>query len=335
MPLEHRRLGRSGIDVSRLGLGGTMLASTEAERSVSATTIRAAVDAGITYFDTAPAYGDSESVLGDLLATERGSFVVSTKVGGRPTPFDPRDPQLLRRAVEDSLRRLRRDVIDVLFVHEPDRPGEYDWWVDASKADGPIAEVIARLQQDGLVRAAGLGGTTAYGMVELCRSGAFDVLLTAFNYSLLWREAEIALLPAAKEAGMGVVVGSPFQQGALARRWDAEIAAGPDWMSPPRRAQFRDLYALLDEFELPIHEAALRFVLENELVSAVLVGARSPDEVRANVAVAQLGPLAGPVRRALDEIAAQVPFRPSEEPMLLPFGRRVKGPGPLVVWAAA
>lgn len=151
-------------------------------------------------------------------------------------------------------------------------------------------------------------------------------MLTAFNYSLLWREAEHALLPAARDLHLGVVAGSPLQQGALARRYDGEIA-GAWWLSPPRRAQFRALYAFLDEIGLPIAEVALRFVLSNPLVSTVLMGARSVEEVDANIAATEKGPLPSEMLRRLDEIAALVPFRPYEEPFGLPFGGVYAGPG--------
>jgi aryl-alcohol dehydrogenase-like predicted oxidoreductase len=91
--------------------------------------------------------------------------------------------------------------------------------------------VLEELKQQGLVRFTGLGGTTAYEMARLIRTGKFDVVLTAFNYSLLWREAEREVLPAAIEHDMGIVIGSPLQQGSLARRYDDEVRSGAPWLS--------------------------------------------------------------------------------------------------------
>jgi len=153
------------------------------------------------------------------------------------------------------------------------------------------------------------------------------VVLTAFNYSLLWREATIAVIPAAVAQGMGIIIGSPLQQGALARRYDDEIAHGAPWMSPPRREQYKRLYAYLDEIGMDLAEAGLRFVLSNPAVSCTLMGARSVAEVEANVRAVEKGPLPAEVLARLDEIAALVPFRPFEEPFGLPFGRRRQGPG--------
>ena len=170
-------------------------------------------------------------------------------------------------------------------------------------------------------------GTTAYEIARIIRTGYFDVLLTAFNYSLLWREAEIEVLPAAVEQGMGIIIGSPLQQGALARRYDAEVEGGAFWLSKPRREQYRALYRLLDELQMPITEMALRFVISNPHITTTLSGARSVEEIAQNLASIAKGPLPADILSRLDEIAAMVPFRPFEEPFGLPFGRQYWGPG--------
>jgi aryl-alcohol dehydrogenase-like predicted oxidoreductase len=126
---------------------------------------------------------------------------------------------------------------------------------------------------------------------------------------------------------MGIIVGSPLQQGALARRYDDEVKHGARWLSPPRRAQYLKLYELLDEIDIPLAELGLRFVLSNPDVSTVLMGARSVQEVEQNVAATARGPLPQELLTRLDEIAAMVPFRPFDEPAGLPFGRDYAGPG--------
>jgi aryl-alcohol dehydrogenase-like predicted oxidoreductase len=286
------------------------------------------VELGVNYFDTAPGYYDSEEVLGHALREISAPVIVSTKLGGRPRPFDPRDAAALRSSVEESLRLLGRESVDILMIHEPDRPGQYDWWTDWQAFDGPVNEVLDALKREGLIRFTGLGGTTAYELPQIIRTGRFDVVLTAFNYSLLWREAEIEVLPAAVAAGMGIVIGSPLQQGALARRYDAEVNEGAAWLSLPRRRQFQALYALLDDLDMPIAELAIRFVISNPDISCTLMGARSPEEVERNVAAAKKGALPADVLKRLDEIAKMAPFRPFEEPFGLPFGRDYRGPGP-------
>ena len=126
---------------------------------------------------------------------------------------------------------------------------------------------------------------------------------------------------------MGIIIGSPLQQGALARCYVDEVEHGARWLSPPRRAQFVRLYALVDELGMSLPELALRFVLSNPDVSTVLTGARSVTEVEANVRSAEKGPLPGDVLDAIQEIADMVPFRPFEEPFGLPFRRTYYGPG--------
>lgn len=326
--MKTRPLGRTGLQVSELGLGGLFVSQhggMALEDSVRA--VRRALELGVNYVDTAPTYGNSEEVLGIALRGVAQPYILSTKLGGRPQPFNPKDKSHLRQSVETSLKLLGRDHIDILMIHEPDRPGEYDWWDDYDRFHGPVSEVLAELKQEGIIRFTGLGGTTAYELPPIIATGMYDVVLTAFNYSLLWREAAIAVIPEAVRQGVGLIVGSPLQQGALARRYDREIGSGARWLSPPRRAQYRALYAYLDEIGLPLAEAGLRFVLSNPAVSMTLMGARSVEEVEANVAAVRKGPLPLEVLARLDEIAAMVPFRPFQEPFGLPFGWDYRGPG--------
>jgi aryl-alcohol dehydrogenase-like predicted oxidoreductase len=326
--MKVRPLGRTGLQVSELGLGGLFVSEFGGEGPAEARrAVRRALELGVNYVDTAPTYANSEAVLGEALERVSQPYVLSTKLGGRPKPFDPKDKEHLRRSVEESLRLLKRDRIDILFVHEPDRPGQYDWWEDWTRFHGPVRDFLSELKEEGIVAFTGLAGTTAYELPRIMAVGGYDVVLTAFNYSLLWREAAIAVLPEAARQGVGVVVGSPLQQGALARRYDAEVQAGSPWLSPPRREQYRRLYALVDDLGIPLPELGLRFVLSNPLVSTVLMGARNVREVEENVRAVEAGPLPPPILARLQEIADMVPFRPYEEPFGLPFGRPYRGPG--------
>jgi aryl-alcohol dehydrogenase-like predicted oxidoreductase len=322
--VEKRKLGRTDLTVSELALGGLLLGR-DFERGKSI--VRRAVELGINYIDTAAGYSKSEESLGLALEEIQAPLIVSTKLGRRADPFQPQNRDALMRCVEESLKLLKRDRIDILMIHEPDRPGQYDWWTDPVNFDGPVMDLLGELKKQGVISFTGLGGTTAYEIVPIMRTGKFDVVLTAFNYSLLWREAVHAILPAAKELGMGVIVGSPLQQGALARRYDEEVRHGARWLSPPRRAQFVALYDFLDEIGMSLPEAGLRFVISNPDVSCVLMGAASPEEVEQNVAFVAKGPLPPDILKRLDGIAARVPFRPFEEPFGFPFGRGYRGPG--------
>jgi aryl-alcohol dehydrogenase-like predicted oxidoreductase len=254
--MKSRTLGKTGLQVSELALGGLFVSNHGAAFEQGRAAVRRAVELGISYIDTAPGYADSEQVLGIALEGIEKPLVISTKLGGRPLPFEPQDKAALIQSVHESLRLLKREQIDILMIHEPDRPAQYDWWPDDESFTGPVTEALDELKQQGLVRFTGLGGTTAYEMARIIRTGKFDVVLTAFNYSLLWREAELEVLPAAIEQNMGIVIGSPLQQGSLARRYDDEVKHGAHWLSSPRRKQFLALYEFLDENDIPLADWA-------------------------------------------------------------------------------
>lgn len=321
--MEQVTLGRTGLQVGRLSLGGLFVSKAGGPFDGALAAVKQAVARGINYIDTAPMYLDSEEVLGRILPELPAPVILSTKLGARPQPFDPRDAKALRESFETSCRLLGREQIDILMIHEPDRPRQFDWWEDFDSATGPVMEVIDTLKAEGRVKHVGLGGTTAYDMARLIRTGRFDVVLTAFNTSLLWREAWHEVLPAAAEHNVGVVAGSPLQQGALARIWpEVETAT---WLSKPRREQFRALYALVERSGLPLPEIAIRFLLSDPRIHTILMGARSPAEVDFNADAVEKGPLPPALLAELDAIAALVPFRPHDEPFALPFGRPYGG----------
>jgi aryl-alcohol dehydrogenase-like predicted oxidoreductase len=321
--MEYRVLGRTGFDVSRLSMGGLFVSKIGGGREQARAAIHRALQLGVNYLDTAPGYLDSEEVMGEALAEIKAPYILSTKLGGRPQPFDPQDADALRLSFAESLRLLKRETVDILMIHEPDRPGQHDWWTDWEAFTGPVSDVLADLKAEGLVRFTGLGGTTPYILARLCATGQFDVVLTAFNYSLLWREAAIAVIPEAVKQGMGIVVGSPLQQGWLSRRFDGQLADPPAWLSPPRRDQLRALYALVDDLGMPLTDLAIRWVISDSRVDTTLMGARSAQEVEMNVAAVEAGPLPPDVMKRLEEIGDLVPFRPFSEP----FGCQLGNPG--------
>lgn len=325
--MRRRVLGRTGLEVGELSLGGLFISSVGGEFEQGRAAILRALELGVNFVDTAPSYANSEEVLGRVLDGVDPPVIMSTKLGARPDPFEPQNPDHLRQSVEESLRLLKRDYVDILMVHEPDRPRQHDWWEDGEAYTGPVLAVLDELKERGIIRFTGLGGTSAYAMVPIMATDRFDVVLTAFNYNLLWREAELGILPMARSLNMGIIIGSPLQQGVLARRYDDEVRSGPHWMSPQRREQLLTLYAYLDELGMDLPEMCLRFLLSNPDVSCALMGARSREEVEANVAAADRGPLPDEVLARLREIAAMVPMRPAEEPVCLPLGRGYPGLG--------
>lgn len=335
--MRKRVLGKTGIEVSELGFGSLFTSSLGPGFDDSRAAVHKALDLGINYFDTAPAYANSEEILGRILADVRAPLVLSTKLGGRPKPFDPQNSDQLAESVKESLRLLHREVIDILFVHEPDRPLQYDWWSDPESVYGPVVEVLEDLRKQGVIRFTGLGGTTATELAHRIRSDRFDVALTAFNYSVLFREAVHEILPDATARSMGIVLGSVLQQGGLGRRYDDVVRAKPAWLSTARQQQFLAFYRLLDDAGMSIVECCLRFAISNPDAHTVLIGPKTAKQVADSVAAIEKGPLPGDVLARLDAIANQVPYRPFEEPMILPFNnpRGYYGPGMANIGAGA
>ncbi|MCI0682925.1 MAG: aldo/keto reductase [Gemmataceae bacterium] len=327
--MRFRTLGKTGLQVSELGFGSLFTSLLGPGFADSKQAVHRAVDLGINFFDTAPAYANSEEVLGQILADIKAPLIVSTKLGGRPQSFDPRNPQQLKASVQESLRLLHREVIDVLFVHEPDRPLQYDWWSDPEAVYGPVIDVLEDLKRTGTIRFTGLGGTTCSELAHCIRSNRFDVVLTAFNYSALFREATHEVLPAARERQMGIVLGSVLQQGGLGRRYDDVVRAKPAWLAEARQRQFLAFYQLLDDAGMSIVELCLRFAISNPDAGTVLIGPKTAQQVADAVAAVAKGPLSADVTAQVDRIAALAPYRPFEEPMILPFNnpKGYWGPG--------
>ncbi len=164
-------------------------------------------------------------------------------------------------------------------------------------------------------------------MTSLIQSDRFDVVLTAFNYNVLFREAADTVIPAAVEKDMGIVLGSAFGQGFLTRRADEEVRAKPLWLSEDRQQQQLAYYDLIDQSGMSASEMCLRFVLSNAEVSTIPIGCKTVEHLEASVAAAAKGTLPEDILKRLDEVAAMVTHRPWEEPMILPFGKNYVGPG--------
>ncbi len=325
--MRTRTLGRTGLTVSEVGLGGVFWGGDDPADPQAHAIVHRALELGVNYLDTAPMYGQSEAVLGAALEGVTAPYVLSTKLGYFPKPFRPKDKACLRASFSRSLELLRRETIDILIIHEPDRPGLFDWWTDFDRAEGPVTELMSELKQEGLIRFTGIGGTTVYELARLAATGFFDVVLTTFNYSLLWQEARREVIPLAKQLDLGILLGSPLQQGALSVRYDAQVNTGAPWLSRPRREQYQALYTYLDELGLSLPEVGMRFVLSDPDIACALTGVRSVAQVEENVGYVEKGPLPAAVLARLQEIADMVPFRPYEEPFSMPFTDDYVGPG--------
>jgi D-threo-aldose 1-dehydrogenase len=263
----------------------------------AARTLRAAWDAGIRAFDTAPHYGVglSERRMGDFLAGRpRGEFLVSTKVGRRLVPglSDGTDefygtPPLARvrdysrdgvlRSLEDSLRRLRLDRVDIALIHDPD--DHLDQALDEAYP------ALAELRSQGVITAVGAGMNSAAPLAWLVERADLDCVLVAGRYTLLDDSAAQELFPLCQRRGVAVLAGGVFNSGILAdpregARYDYATA---DAALLARARRLRDVCA---RYGVPLPAAALRYALRHPAVTAAVVGARTPEEVCADAAYA-------------------------------------------------
>ncbi|MBG89467.1 MAG: dTDP-4-keto-L-6-deoxy-hexose 2,3-reductase [Verrucomicrobiales bacterium] len=325
--METRRLGKTDLQVSVLSIGGLYTSSLAGGESETRRIMERAMELGINALDTAPAYADSEATVGQALKGNDAPLIITTKLGGRPQPFNPQDINALRQSVDESLRLVGRDHVDILMIHEPDRPQQYPWWTSYDPLDGPALELMEELKTAGKIRYQGLAGTTVTEMTSLIGSNRFDAVLTAFNYNALFREAKDTVIAAAKERDMGIVLGSTLGQGFLTRRAEEEVRAKPIWLSEARREQLLAYYKLFNDSGMSAAELCLRFAISNPDISTIPIGCKTIEHLEASVAAVEKGPLPSDVASRLDEIAAMLPHRPYEEPMILPFGKSYQGPG--------
>lgn len=232
--MESRELGRSGLQVSALGLGCMGLSygyGPATERSQAIALLHAAVERGVTFFDSAEAYGPfrNEELLGEALAACRDKVVIATKFGFKEGQVDAgldSRPERIRAVAEASLRRLRTDHIDLFYQHR----------VDPNVPIEDVAGTVRDLIAEGKVRHFGLSEA---GVATVRRAHAVQpVAAVQSEYSLWWREPETALLPVLRELGIGFVPFSPLGKGFLTGAISADTAfdAGDFRNSVPRFA---------------------------------------------------------------------------------------------------
>jgi D-threo-aldose 1-dehydrogenase len=302
--LPAGQLGRSGVEITRLGLGsaplgGLFAAVSDADAEA---TIARAWALGIRFFDTAPLYGFglAERRLGAFLRTQpRDSFVLSTKVGrllrhpggGDPPPdpaykdTPPERPVFdfsydgVMRSVDESLVRLGLDRADILLIHDPD--DHHDAAIDGA------FRALDRLRRDGTVRAIGAGMNQHQMLARFATETPFDCFLLAGRYSLLDQSGLADLMPICQAHGIGLILGGVYNSGILA---NPTPGATFDYKTADamriERAQRLD--TLCRQHGTELKAAAIRFSLAHPAVSGIVLGARSAREVEENVAMAHL-----------------------------------------------
>ncbi len=293
--MHYRTLGRTGIKVSPYALG-TLMFATSVGNSDPADSIRVlhkALDAGINFVDTADAYADSEEVVGQGLKGRRDHVVLATKFG-RPVGEDPNQRGTSRRwimtAVENSLRRLQTDYIDLYQVHRVDPATDVEETLSA----------LSDLIRSGKVRAIGSSNTPASEIVEAQwvaeRRGLERFHTEQPVYSLLNRGIESEVLPVAQHYGLGTLVWGPLGQGLLTGRVrkgqhnDLRRAALVQHLRDERRLDVvEQLIPLAAQAGMPMTHLAMAFTIAHPGVTSALLGARTEaqlDDLLAGVDVA-------------------------------------------------
>ncbi|MET9262244.1 aldo/keto reductase [Amycolatopsis sp. NPDC004079] len=274
------------VNLPRLGIGTAPLGGLfeEVSEMDAAATIRAAVDSGITYFDTAPRYGhgQAEERLGRLLP-EVPRPVISTKTGWLLRPESKVEPvwteRGIRESLESSLTRLQRSSVDILYLHDPDE------FPDEVRASAYPA--VRKLRDEGLTRAIGFGMNHAEKLAAYVAEYEVDVVLIAGRFSLLDHDALRTLLPLCAERDTEVVVGGVFNTGLLA---DPNSAAMFNYRPVPAEplARARRCAEICADFDIPLTAAAIQFPFLHPAVRSVVVGCRSAAEVTRNATDSRL-----------------------------------------------
>ncbi len=298
--LEKRTLGKSNIDVTKIGIGlwavgGASWGTTDDAESLRA--IDAALDAGITFFDTADVYGTghSEELLGRAMQGRRDKFIVATKIGwlgfdGEQQRSAYDTVEKLVAGVESNLRRLRTDYVDVIQSHIDFRDPTME----------VLLEGFQRLQRDGKVRAYGVSTSDFEYLQAFNADGGCATL--QIDYSILNRTAEADIFPYCQEHNIGVIVRGPLAMGILTGKFGPDTQFGEGdfrqrWQETPeeREIYLQDL-AKAEKLR-PLAEGrtmaqlALQFVMSHPAVTVVIPGAKTIKQLEDNVGAALLPPL--------------------------------------------
>ena len=298
--MEYGQLGTSGLTVSLVGLGCNNFGARMDDDQVPVV-VNAAIDAGITLFDTADIYGDgggSETLLGRALAERRNEVIVATKFGmdmhGRNGPdWGARGSRrYIRLAVEASLRRLGTDWIDLYQLHAPD-------------PNTPIEETLAALTElvtEGKVRYVGSSNLTGWQVVDAdwtARTGGYEAFISAQNeYSWLNRDGEVELIPAVEHTGQSLLPYFPLARGLLTGKYrrGQDAPAGSRLAQQSAHLEEADfdtveaLAAFAEARDIELIDIAIGGLATMPAVGSVIAGATSVEQVRRNVAAGEWQP---------------------------------------------
>ena len=310
--MERRTLAQGRLEIARLGFGAMTLGA-QTDEKTAARMVDLCFDSGASFFDTANVYsqGQSEEMLGRLLNGRRGRAVLATKARGRmegPPPYEGLAPGALRRAVEESLRRLRTDYVDILYLHQP----------DYAVAPEDTLETLEALRQEGKIRRSGVSNYASWQTCEMiyaCRSRDWEPpAISQQMYNVITRGLEQEYVPFAERYGVGLAIYNPLAGGLLTGKqsWQAGPLAGTRFDANERYLKrywhpqlfeaIEQLRALAETAGRSLLELSLRWLLDRPFVDCVIVGASKFEHLEANLRAASSAPLSEEIHAACDEI---------------------------------
>src|SRR6266498_5833475 len=316
--MEFRHLGRSGLIVSEIAYGNWITHGSQVEEDAARACVRAALDVGITTFDTADAYAGTraEEVLGRALQSQRREGLeIFTKVFW-PTGPGPNDRGLSRKhimeSINGSLRRLQLDYVDIYQAHR------YDYSTPLEETMQAFADIV----HSGKALYIGVSEWTASEIRagwEMAQDLKIQLVSNQPQYSMLWRVIEAEVIPTCEELGIGQVVFSPIAQGVLTGKYVPGQAPPPGsratdangsnfvrrFLTDDVLNRVQELKPIADEAGLSLAQLAVAWVLQNPNVSSAIIGASRPEQVAENVKASGVK-LEDGVLKQIDEVLGGV-----------------------------
>ena len=299
--MEFRYLGNSGFKISEITFGNWLTHGSQVENDVATQCVRAALDAGISTFDTADVYANTaaETVLGNALRDERReSLEIFTKVFGPTGPKGHNDLGLSRKhileSINGSLTRLQTDYVDLYQAHR------YDYETPLEETMQAFADIV----RQGKALYIGVSEWTASQIRDghaLAKELGFQLISNQPQYSMLWRVIEAEVIPTSDELGLSQIVWSPMAQGVLSGKYHPGKAAPEGsratdskggskmierWMSNEVLTGVQQLKPIAEEAGLTMAQLSIAWVLQNKNVASAIMGASRPEQIEKNVAAA-------------------------------------------------